>query len=340
MNVDICRCEARRNVLSFSNLSLFYKNFSELYSAGIDVASTVESLKTSEKNVERNYSLQLVALNLKNGRSLYQSLKNTQYVPVYDLPIVKAAEDSGRIVDIFNNLAKKHLDTSESVKQIRQSLIKPFFTLAVALMFPGVPDLFSQKITVALYLKNSLGILFLISVAFYLVYSYWTQSFFDIKKARKLHRVLILVPLFSSLSARTAIEKFSSSLAMMLESSIDFFEALRQAGQCSANPNIQSAVNRIVPKIQSGIDLKIAFKAERIFPDELTTAVALGSQSGKLPEFLNRYSSGLRVQNERTVQTTVKFFPIILYWLVVIQIAFSIVTFYRGYLDELLKIAP
>ena len=211
---------------------------------------------------------------------------------------------------------------------------------AVALFFPGVPDLFSQKISVSLYLKNSLGILFLITVAFYLVYSYWMQSYFDIKKARTLHQIQSAVPFFNSLSARITIEKFSSTLAMMLESSIDFFEALRQAGQCSANTNIQSAVIRIIPKVQSGVDLKLAFKAERIFPDELTTAVALGSQSGKLPEFLNRYSIGVKTQNERTIQTMVKFFPIILYWVVVLQIAFSIITFYRSYLDDLLKLAP
>ena len=137
-----------------------------------------------------------------------------------------------------------------------------------------------------------------------------------------------------------AIEKFSSTLAMMLESSIDFFEALKQSGQCSANVAIQEAVDRIIPKVNKGTNLQTAFQNEKVFPDELTTAIDLGSQSGKLPEFLNRYSRSLKEQNQTTIQTMVKFFPLALYWIIIAQIIFSVVTFYRSYLDQILNLNP
>jgi hypothetical protein len=137
-----------------------------------------------------------------------------------------------------------------------------------------------------------------------------------------------------------AFEKFAATLGFMLDSGIDFFEALKQSGQCSANPKLQEALERIIPKIQSGVETQRAFQAEKVFPIDLITAISLGSQSGKLPEFLNRYADKIKSENESTIQTMVKVFPVVLYWLVIGQIVYSVVGVYSGYLDQVLKIAP
>lgn len=325
--------------MSFFDLSQFYKNFAELYSAGIDAITTIETLKKTEKRIDKVHSMNLVIHNLKSGRSLFQSFKATSFVPVFDLPVVKAAEDSGRIVEVFKMIAQKHLDTYAAVKKIKSSLFKPYATLAVALMFPGVSDLYANKISVAVYLRNSLGILFMITFIFYLIYDYWIQSFFNLKKARHFYHIFSSLPFLSKLSNQMAIQKFSSGLALMLESSIDFFEALKQSGLCSSNPKIQEAVERIIQKIKSGDDLQTAFQQERVFPSDLITALSLGSQSGKLPEFLNRYSLSLKNQIENSIQTIVKIIPMALYWMVLGFIIYAVVKFYSQYLDQLLQIA-
>lgn len=325
--------------MSFVELSRFYKNFYELYSAGIDVASVTESLEQRSTGHSKRV-LQIVSQSLRKGRSLYASFRAGQCVPVFDLPLVKAAEDSGRIVEVFKNLSQKHLDTHEYIKNIRASLVKPYFTFAVALMFPGITDLFAEKITLAHYLRNSLGILILVTVVFYMIYNYWVQSYFDLKKARALHEILNLFPFFKKLNSKIAFEKFASTLAFMLDSGIDFFEALKQSGQCSADVKLQKAVEKIGPRIQNGADLNQAFQVERVFPMDLVTAITLGSQSGKLPEFLKRYADGLKRENDSTIQAWVRFFPVVLYWLVIGQIVYGIVNFYTGYLDQALKITP
>ncbi len=126
--------------MSFVELSHFYKNFAELYGAGINVGSTIDALKKNEPRAQKVQDLQIAGHNLKNGRSLYQSFRASHLVPVFDLPLVKAAEDSGRIVDVFKDLSTKHLETHRAIGKIRQGLVKPYLTFAVVLMFPGVPD--------------------------------------------------------------------------------------------------------------------------------------------------------------------------------------------------------
>ncbi len=325
--------------MSFIELSQFYKNFYELYSAGVDVATTAESLEQRSSGHNKRV-MQIVSQSLRKGRSLYTSFRAGQCVPIFDLPLVKAAEDSGRIVEVFKNLSQKHLDTHEYIKKIRMSLVKPYFTFAVALMFPGVTDLFAGKVTLAHYLRNSLGVLVLLTVVCYMLYNYWIQSYFDLMKARALHQIMAAIPFFKKLNSKIAYEKFASTLGFMLDSGIDFFEALKQSGQCSSDLRLQKAIEKIVPRIQNGTDLNQAFQQEKVFPMDLVTAITLGSQSGKLPEFLKRYADGLKRENETTIQTWVRFFPIVLYWLVIGQIVYGIVSFYTGYLDQALKIAP
>lgn len=326
-------------VSTFVKLSHFYKNFAELYSAGIDVASTMQTLSERADSAAR-ISFQLVTSNLRKGRSLHQSFRSAQIVPINDLPLVKAAEDSGRIVDVFRSISQKHAETDASFKKLRLSLVKPYFTFAVALMFPGVAGLFTNKITLFAYLRDSLGILILITLGFYFVYDYWVQSYFNVAKARSLYQIVNSIPFLGTLSNRIALEKFSSTLAFMLDSNIDFFESLKQAGQCSSNPRIQKAIEKIIPDIQSGKDIKLAFQIEKVFPIEFVTAISLGSQSGKIPEFLNRYGQGLKIQNEATIQNMVRFIPIVIYWAVIGQIIYLIINFYTSYLDQALKIAP
>jgi type IV pilus assembly protein PilC len=326
-------------VSAFIKLSHFYRSFAELYSAGIEVPAAMQTLSERE-NSRSSVAFGLVVSNLRKGRSLFQSLKVAQLVPVNDLPLVKAAEDSGRVVDVFKSLSQKHADTDASFKKLRMSLVKPYFIFAVALMFPGVIDLFNHQITLFVYLRNSLGILLLVTLFFYFIYDYWVQSFFNTAKARTLYQILKTIPFFGSLSDRIAMEKFSNTMAFMLDSSIDFFETLKQAGQCSSNPMIQKAIERIIPKIQNGADVKIAFQSEPVFPTDFVTAISLGSQSGKLPEFLTRYSTNLKNQNEATIQGLVRFIPVLIYWGVIGQVVYVIVNFYSSYLDQALKIAP
>ena len=166
------------------------------------------------------------------------------------------------------------------------------------------------------------------------------QSFFDIEKARTIYQVLKALPIMGRLNFQLSLQKLSSSLAMMLESSLDFFESLKQSGLCSTEIKIQQAIDRIIPKVRSGIELELAFKDEPIFPSEFTTALSLGAQSGKIPEFLNRYSNGLKIQIDSTIKSLVKWFPIAIYWMIIIQMAFAFVGFYKSYLENLLKLAP
>ncbi len=326
------------STMPLHELSQFYRHFAELDQAGITYAKCFDLLKKNEKSADKILQMNFMIEHLKRGRSLSDGLKFVKLVPAFDIPLIKAAEDSGRIVEVLKNLSKKYDVADMAAKSIRSQLFKPYFTLVVALFVPTFPDYFMQKVTLFSYLKNSLGILGVISAAAFGMYHLWQKSFYDLEKAKLLHVIQGYLPFFRGLAAKIALEKFARAFGMMLDSGMDLFDSLTQASLCSADSHIASSVNRIIPQIRSGKSLGQCLQAENFFPLDLVTAMNLGTESGKLPEFLKRYSDGLKLEIDRKIQLAVKAIPIVMYWVVTAYVAFTLVKFYKGHLDEVVRV--
>lgn len=327
-----------KSQMTLAELSQFYHQFATLDEAGISYTKTFEALIRNEKNEFRLKQQRFILEHLKKSRPLSEGFKFIKYLPVYDIPMIKAGEESGRLVEVFKILAQKYDQASQSEKFIRSQMFKPYFTFLAALFIPSFPDYFLNKVSLIVYLKKNLGILFIVSGFLYLIYRLWMNSFYDIAKARLLHSIQSYLPFFRGLSTQIALEKFASALSIMLESGMDIFISFEQASLCSADPEITLAVKRIIPKIRVGANMSHIIQGERVFSAEFATAINLGAESGKLPEFLRRYSAGLKREVDAKIKMLTKAIPIIMYWIVTAYVIVGIVNFYKGHLDEVEKV--
>lgn len=323
--------------MTLGELSRFYRNLAELEHSGISPLQAFETFKRGERRSERAMKYEYVIQQIKKGRSLSQSLAFVKMIPVFDVPLVKAAEDSGRLVETFKVLAKRYGDLQSAIRQIRSQLLKPFITLVVALFVPSLPALFSGELSLWDYLIRSFGGLFVIISLIYVLNDLWIRSYFDYEKARQLQSILRHLPFFSSFSSKSAIQRFVSTLAMMLEAGIDAFTSLQQAAKASVRDEIVSAVHRMLPKLKDGGSMPALFMSESVFPEDLSSAILLGQESGKLPEFLKRYASGLEAQIQEKLQAFIKIFPVVVYLIIAAYVAFLIISIYLGQFSLLSK---
>lgn len=324
--------------MNLNELSLFYKSFSELEQSGLGYLQAFEVLKKTETNKFRFKQMEYMIQHLKLGRPLSQGLARLNFVPVFDIPLIVSGEESGKMVQIFNTLAKKYSDTAQAVKDLRGQLIRPFLTLLVALFIPSLPSLFSGKISFAVYLRNSLGILILFLLATYSLYDLWMRSYFEINKAKTLHSILSRIPFLKSLNRNIAIEKFSHSLSLMLSSGLNFFEASKHAALSSAAPEIANAIQRMIPLIDSGQNLTQVFEKEKYFPNDFNRAIQLGSESGKIPEFLDRYVLGLKEKIDTGTAVLIKSISIFITCLVMGYVAYAYIESYKNQMEEVEKV--
>ena len=321
--------------MTLAELSQFYKNLSELYSAGIGFTQLFTTLQSNEKNEARKKKFSFVREQTSKGKSLSDAISRAELVPTSDHSLLKAGETAGSLQLIFENLSKHYAQAAQAEKNIRSGLVKPFFTLAVALFVPSFPDLFLGKITLLNYLLHSLGVLAVVAALVYWLYFLYMQSQYNLSLARTRHRIFLLIPVLSGLSKKTVLEKFVSGLAMMLESGLTMSDAVLEAGRCSADEDLQQASFRIAKRIQTGLPLPQCFQQESIFPAEIQNNILLGNESGKIPAFLSRSGAKLKTEISESVDKISRAVPAAVYWIVTLYVAWTIIGFYRGHLKEL-----
>lgn len=322
-------------MMNLSELSQFYKNLSELFGAGISFGSLFTTLQTNEKDHGRKVKLAYVREQTQKGRSLSEALAQSGLVPTNDNGLLRAGETAGNLQVVFENLSKNYAQAAQAENTIRSGLVKPFFTLAAALFIPKFPDLFLGKITLFKYLLQSFGVLAIVVLAAYWLYSIHVQSLYNISLARARHKIFLLIPFLSTLSKKSVLEKFLSAMAMMLESGLTMSDSVLEAGRCSADEDLQQASLRIGKRIKDGLPLPQCFKQESIFPAEVQNNILLGNESGKIPAFLQRSAVKLKVEVTERVDKFSRAIPVAVYWIVTLYVAWTIIGFYRGHLKDL-----
>jgi type II secretory pathway component PulF len=314
--------------VTLSDLSLFYSNLSQMQSAGVGLVSFFQSLRDSEKNPERKRVLHLISENIKKGRPLASTLKHSGLLPVFDIPIIESGEKSGTLTRSCDILSKNYELSAEAAKNIKAGLVKPFFVFAAALFLPPFPNLFLGKITLKVYLIQSLVPLGIAVFIFSLIYRLFMASYFSLEAAKLRHKILVSIPFVRNIAKKMVLEKFCSSLAIMLEAGLPLYDALNLAGQTSADPELSLAAQRIIKQSQSGVPLPRAFRSEQIFSDDIQNSITLGNEGGKIPAFLERSAQGLKKDINRGIEKISKAIPAIIYWVVVLYVAWTIIGFY------------
>lgn len=323
--------------MTLLQLSVFYKNLAEMNNAGVSLVSVFETLISAERNPDQNNKIQKIFAHIKMGKPLAYAFTQTNLIPVFDIPIIHSGEKTGNISHVFEVLSKNYEQSSLAEKTIRAGLIKPFFTFAVALFLPSLPDLAANKITFAGYFLRTFGILGAVLVVSYCLYKLFMRSYFDIRLARTRHAFFVKLPFLGNLTKKMALEKFISGLALMLEAGLPIFEALDNAGRNSADIQVFEASQRMISSLKSEKTLPHSFKAESVFTDDIKNSVLLGSESGKLPGFLQRNGQALRTEIFDTIDKISKAIPVIMYWVVTLYVAFVIISSYVGRLNDLNK---
>lgn len=326
------------NVMTLKELSQFYKNLAEMHSAGINFLSFFESLNSIEKNAPRQLQFRYIIDSLRKGKPLCEALQKTRLVPVFDLPVLQSAEKSGQLLLAFENLSKKYQSGAQAEKTIWTGLMSPFFTLTAALFILPFADFFTGKIAWTGYFLRSfvpLGITIAVVCFFYQINR---KAYYDLSLAQKRHNVLLKIPYLSSLSQKIALEKFTISLSFMLDAGLTAFEALEYAGQNSADKNLYKSAKNILQMLKSGNTLAQAFDRNNSFSADVINSIKLGAESGKLPAFLLRTSEKINSEINERIQKLSKLIPLIIYWLVSFYIAWQIIVFYTGHLNQLNKL--
>ena len=277
--------------------------------------SIMDALKITADQLN-NKDLISIILNLREdviqGKRLGQSMK--KYPDVFNntySSLVTAGDSSGSLDLIFNKLAD-YLEESASIRQkVISALTYPIiligFSIVVifALLTFVLPQVIGQFVkagaelplitNLLIGLSNNIFIIIL-SLAIlsaFVIFGY-RKYISNIENHISAHKKLLNLPLIGNFILVSEIERFSSTMALIMESGTNLDIALEESSKVFNNKYLHHIVMNAKKDMVEGKDFIFSFNKTKVFPNIFMQLISSGYKSGNLVKMFYKASDFLR----------------------------------------------
>jgi len=277
--------------------------------------SIVDALKITSDQLN-NKDLISIILNLREdviqGKRLGQSMK--KYPDVFNntySSLVTAGDSSGSLDLIFNKLAD-YLEESASIRQkVISALTYPIiligFSIVVifALLTFVLPQVIGQFVkagaelplitNLLIGLSNNIFIIILLIaiLAAFVIFGY-RKYISNIDNHISAHKRLLNLPVVGNFILISEIERFSSTMALIIESGTNLDIALEESSKVFNNKYLHHIVMNAKKDVVEGKDFIFSFNKTKVFPNIFMQLISSGYKSGNLVKMFYKASDFLR----------------------------------------------
>ena len=284
----------------------------------------IEALKiTADQSSNKNlvHILFNVREDIIQGKRLGSSMK--KYPGVFNdtyTSLVTAGDSSGNLDVIFDRLAD-YLEESASIKQkVISALTYPFILIGfsiiviislLAFVLPQVVGQFIKAgaelpfITKALLgISNNISIILILITLVIFLLSYAYKQYTKIpKNLINAHKRILYLPVIGNFILISEIEKFSSTMALLLESGSNLDIALDESSKIFNNKYLSMLIFTAKQDVVEGKDFVMSLKHTNVFPDIFIQLISSGYKSGNLIRMFSKVSHFMKseIESKRSI---------------------------------------
>lgn len=288
------------NRVSLKEKIIFTRQLSVMVKAGLPIVKALEALK---KQTQQNYFKEVIdslAVQLKGGQTLSQSMaKHPKVFPSIYIAVVKAGEETGQLSEVLLNLAEQQEKDADLIGKIKGAMIYPIIILLslvgvagliVFFVLPSLEGIFADSgqelpilTKILLGTSSFLRKYFLYTLPVLIAAFYGLRLWFKTTTGQKVYdKAKITFPIFGPLTKKVYMARFSRTLAMLIKASLPILQSIRIIRKTIANVHYDEAFERIVKQVESGKTLSSAIGREPLFPPMVAQLTSLGEESGTL----------------------------------------------------------
>lgn len=306
------------------------RQLATMINAGLPMIQSFTILESQSKPALKKV-LRMVIRDIEGGANLGNSLKKHSDVfsSVY-ISLVEAGEAAGALDTILNRLA----DTLEKQKEFRAktkgALIYPgivfvamLVVMVVMMIFviPQMTELYQDfgadlplptqiLINVSDFMRGSWYVMAGLLAAAFFVFRTWIQT----ERGRyQFDGLMLKVPVMGELRQKILVTEFSRTMALMITAGISLLQALEIVTNGLDNELYRTAVRNARSEVEKGRPLSASLERQNLFPLLLSQMVAVGEETGKLDDLLNKLAAYYESETEHAVKNlTTAMEPIIM----------------------------
>ena len=286
--------------------------------------SIIDALKITADQIN-NKDLITILYSLREdviqGKRLGQSMM--KYPGVFDntySSLVTAGDSSGNLDTIFNKLAD-YLEESASIRQkVISALTYPFILIGfsiiviISLLVFVLPQVINQFIKAGaelplitkllLGLSNNIFIILFVILAIYIGLALLYKKFISEENNHiSAHKQFLKIPLIGNFILTSEIERFSSTMALIMESGTNLDTALDESAKVFNNKYLNSLIIEAKNDVIEGKDFIYSLNQTNIFPEIFIQLISSGYKSGNLIKMFHKSSSFLKneIETKRSI---------------------------------------
>jgi MSHA biogenesis protein MshG len=286
----------------------FSRQMHNLTKAGLPLDRAIRGLEASLTNPAFKRVLREVISSLERGNTLADAL--AAHPRVFNdlfISLVRVGESTGRLDLAFSDLAKYIEIERTTDKQLKSATRYPSFVLAAMVgaiavitvfVIPAFSGVFAKMgadlpwqtralIGTSEFAVDYWPLLLSLAIVSYGGFRYWSGSPLG---AIQWDRIRIRLPLVGSIFERIALARFAKTFAIMGRSGVPVVRSLNVVSEVVGNKYIGSKIAGMSVGVTRGESLYLTAQRSGIFLPLVLQMIAVGEESGNLPDLLDEVS--------------------------------------------------
>ena len=303
------------------DIVIMTRQLATLLEANTSIMDAIKITADQSSNKNLVHILYNLREDIIQGKRLGLSMK--KYPAVFSdtyTSLVSAGDSSGNLDIIFDKLAD-YLEESASIRQkVISALAYPFILIGfsviviIALLAFVLPQVIGQFIKAGaelpfitkalLALSNNIVAIIVILLFIFFGLSYlYKQYIKDPEKHIIAHSKILSLPLMGNFILTSEIERFSSTMALLLESGTNLDIALEESSKIFNNRYLSKLILDAKSDVMEGKDFIFTLKQANIFPDIFIQLISSGYKSGNLIKMFHKVSHFLKneIESKRSI---------------------------------------
>jgi len=284
------------------------RQFATLVQSGLPLVDALEALEKQIEHPHLSRAFQDIREQVTSGTTLADAMAmHPTFFSTLYVSMIRAGEASGTLAEVLDRMAQYLKSTSRLKNRVMAALIYPFIvmclgfvvvTVLVIYVVPKIRDVLESQGT-----ELPMATRLLIQI------NEWTRAYWWLgiagivglllcyrmimrtTRGRMMRdRLFLALPIFGSLAKKQAVSRFLLSLATLLRGGIQLADALRVVKDVIGNMMLAREVEYIIDRILGGSDFGTPLKKSRFFPPTVGYMAAIGEESGRLEDMLDKVS--------------------------------------------------
>lgn len=290
--------------VGIDELIIFARQMYSLLKAGIPIIRAIKGLSENASHKRFQEILKDIADQLEQGRNLSAAM--AKYEKIFTrltISVVVVGENTGKLDDVFLQLALYFEREQETRKRIKSALRYPTFVIIALVIAMFILNLFVVPVFTQMFerFNTELPIMtrVLISTSDFFVNYWWllligivgaivmVKQYVNSEVGRlKWDRIKLKLPVVGSIIERSLLSRYSRSFSMILRAGVPLTAGLSLTADAVDNAFMQQRIREMRQGIEKGESLLRVSKNSQLFSTLVLQMVAVGEETGRLEPLL------------------------------------------------------